>query len=90
MLESVSRGKSKTIHQHAIPLLDDNTYYAAAIHIGINNLPSNVKSTSDTCKDIIDTGLGCRNNNIGMISISSIVYSSKVNQALMQQVNGSA
>ena len=59
----------------------------AAIHVGINDLLSNVKSTNDICKDIIDISLRCRKNNIGMIFISSIAYSSKVNPASVQQLN---
>ena len=61
------------------------THDAAAIHVDINDLLSNVKSTNDICKDIIDVGLRCRNNNIGMIFISGIAYSSKVNPASIQQ-----
>ena len=39
-------------------------------------------------KILIDIGLRCRNNNIGMIFISSLAYSSKVNPASIQQWNG--
>ena len=34
--------KSRQLNHHTIPLLEDNTYNAAAIHFGINNLLSNV------------------------------------------------
>ena len=54
----------------------------------MKDLISNVKSTNDICKDIIDICLGHKNNNISMIFISSIAYSSKVNPASMQQLNG--
>ena len=72
---------------HTIPLLDDNTYDAAVIHVGINDLLCSFKSTNDICRDIIDIGLRCRNNNIGMIFISSIAYNFKVNAASIQQLN---
>ena len=39
-------------------------------------------------QNIIDIGLRWRNNNIGMIFVSSIAYSSKVNPASIQQLNG--
>ena len=73
---------------HTTPLLENDTYDAAAIHVGINDLLSKVKSTNDICKDIIDIGLRCKNNNIGMIFISSIAYSSKVNPVSIQQLYG--
>ena len=40
------------------------------------------------CKEIINIGLRCRNNNIVMVFISSIAYSSQVNPSLLQQLNG--
>ena len=87
-LESTSRGKRKTIQPSHNPFLDDTTYDEAAIHVSINNLLGNIKSTNDICKYIIDIGLRCRNNNISTIFISSIAYSSKVNPASIQQLNG--
>ena len=64
-LESISRGKSKTIKSPTILPLEDNTYDAVVIHVGINDLLSNVKSTNGIGKEIIGIGLRCRNNNIG-------------------------
>ena len=87
-LKDFQGAKAKQLNHHIIALLEDNTYDAAAIHVGINDLLTNVKSTNDICKDIIDIGLRCRNNNIVIIFISGIAYSSKVNPASMQQLNG--
>ena len=87
-LENVFRGKARQLNHHILPLLKDKTYDAAATHVGINDLFSNVKSTNDICENIIDIGLRCRNKNIGMIFISSIAYSSKVNSASVQLFNG--
>ena len=87
-LKAFPRAKARQLNHHAILLLEDNTYDAAAIHVGINDFLSNVKSTNDICKDITDIGLRCRNNNTGMIFISSIAYSSKVNPVSIQQLNG--
>ena len=78
---------ARQLNHGTITLLADNTYDATAIHVGINDLLSNVKSTNDICKDITDISLRCRNNNIGMIFISSVAYSSKVNLASVQQLN---
>ena len=80
--------KARQLNHCSIPLFEDNTRDAAVINVGINDLLSNVKSTNDIWKEIIDICLGYRNNNIGMIFISSIAYSSKVNPSLMQQLNG--
>ena len=49
--------------------------------ICLNNLLSKIKSINDIWKGVIDVGLRCRNNNIGMIFIWSIACSSKVNLA---------
>ena len=84
-LKAFPGAKARQLNHHTIPLLEDNTHDAAAIHVDINDLLSNVKSTNDICKDIIDVGLRCRNNSIGMIFISGIAYSSKVNPASIQQ-----
>ena len=73
--------KARQLNHHTVPLLEDNTYNAEAIHVDINDLHSNVTSTNNICRDIIDIGLRCRNNNIDMIFISSRAYSSKVNLA---------
>ena len=39
--------KARQLNHHTIPLLEDNAYDAAAIHVGINDFLSNVKSTND-------------------------------------------
>ena len=36
--------KTRQLNHHTIPLLEDNTYDVAAIHVGINDLLSNVKA----------------------------------------------
>ena len=87
-MKALPEAKERQFNHHTIPFLDDTTYDEAAIHVSINNLLGNIKSTNDICKYIIDIGLRCRNNNISMIFISSIAYSSKVNPASIQQLNG--
>ena len=86
-LKAFPGAKARQLNHYTIPLLEDNTYDGAIIHVGINDLQSNDKSTTDICKEIINIGLRCRNNNIGMIFISSIAYSSEVNSSLIQQLN---
>ena len=86
-LKAFPGAKARQLNHYTIPLLEDNTYDGAIIHVGINDLLSNDKSTNDICKEIIDIVPRCRNDNIGMIFISSIAYSSKVNPSLLQ-VNG--
>ena len=49
--------KTRQLNHHTIPLLENNTYDAAVIHVSINNLWSNIKSTNNICKDITDIGL---------------------------------
>ena len=87
-LKAFPGAKARQLNHYTIPLLEHNTYDAAAIHVGINDLLSNVKSTNNISKEIIDIDLRCRNNNIGMIFISSIVCSSKVNPSLIQELSG--
>ena len=70
--------KTRQLNHYTIPPLEDNTYDGAIIHVGINDLLSNDKSTNGICKEIID---------IGLIFISSLAYSSKVNSSLTQQLN---
>ena len=76
-LEKFPKEKARQLNYHTIHLLEDKTHDAAAINVGINNLRSNDKSTSHICKDIIDIGVRCRNNNIYMIFTSSIAFNSK-------------
>ena len=78
----------KARSNHTISVLEDSIYDAAAIRVGINDLPSNVKSTNEICKDTIDIELMCRTDNIDMIFISSIAHSSKAHSASIQHLNG--
>ena len=87
-LKAFPGAKARQLNHYTIPLLEDNTYDGAIIHVGIKDLLSNDKSTNDICKEIINIGLRCRKFNIGMNFISSIAYSSKVNPSLLQQLNG--
>ena len=79
--------KARQLNNHTISLLEDNSYNAAAIYVGINDLLSNVKSTNHISKDIIDICLSWINSNTGTIFISSIAYSSKVYPASIQRLN---
>ena len=47
-LKAFSGAKARQLN-HTILLLEDSTYDAAAIHVGINDLLSNIKSTNDIC-----------------------------------------
>ena len=87
-LKAFPLAKARQLNHHTVPLLEDNTYNAETIHVDINDLHSNVKSTNNICRDIIDIGLRCRNNNIDMIFISSIAYSSNVNLASIEELSG--
>ena len=84
-MKAFPEAKARRLNHYTIPLFEDNTYVGAIIHVCINDLPSYDKSTNDICKEIIDIGLRCRNNNIGMTFISSIAY---INPSLIQQLNG--
>ena len=78
------REKPNQFNHYIIPLLENDTHDAAVIHVGVNDLLSNVKLTNNVCKDIIDIGL----NNIGIFFISSLAYSPKVKPTSVQQLNG--
>ena len=56
-LKTFPAEKARQSNHHTIPLLEDKTYDAAAIHVGKKDLLSNVKSTNDICIDIIEIGL---------------------------------
>ena len=49
-LKAFLETKARQLNHYTIPLLEDNTYDAAAIHVSINDLLSNVKSTNNICK----------------------------------------
>ena len=87
-LKSFPGAKARHLNHYTLPLLEDNTYDGVAIHAGIKDLLRSVNSTNDICKDIMDIGLRCRNNSSGMIFVSSVAYSSKVNSASIQQLTG--
>ena len=81
---------AKQMAHHAIRILEEHQYDAAAIHVGINDLlksRTNI-SVSAIAKDIININLRCRNHNITTIFISSIVYSTKVSHRIIQKLNG--
>ena len=49
-LKAFLEAKARQLNHYTIPLLEDNTYDAAVIHVSINDLLSNVKSTNNICK----------------------------------------
>ena len=75
---------------HTIPILQEQYYDAARIHVEINDLPtsSSQKSVDEICDDIIQITLRCRSYNIATIFISSIACSTKVNLQLIRNLNG--
>ena len=77
------------LHHHTIPMLEEHQYNTAAIHDGINDIlkgmPNNV-TVDSICNDIFEVALRCRNDNIGEVFISSVAYSSKASNALIQQL----
>ena len=82
--------KANQLNHHTIPILEEHQCDAAAIHVGINDLlkgmPNNV-CVDSICNDILEIALRCRNHNIGEVFISSVAYSSKVSNELIQQLN---
>ena len=73
-LKTFKGAKARQLNHYTTPPLEDNTYDAAAIHVGIKALLN---------KHIIYIGLRCKNNNISMIFISSIAHSSNINPESM-------
>ena len=49
-------------------------------------MPHNV-TVDSICNDIVEIALRCRNHNVGEVFISSVAYSSKVSNELIQQLN---
>ena len=89
-LKSFPWSKANQLNHHTIPILEEHQYDAAAIHVGINDIlkgmPNNV-TVDSICNDILEIALRCRNHNIGEVFISSVAYSSKVSNELIQQLN---
>ena len=86
-LKSFPGCKAMQLDHHTIPILQEQYYDAAGIHVGINDLlnSSSKKSVDEICDDIIKIGLRCRSHNIATIFIS---YSTKVNLQLIRNLNG--
>ena len=89
-LKSFPGCKAMQLDHHTIPILQEQYYDAAGIHVGINDLlnSSSKKSVDEICDDIIKIALRCRSHNIATIFISSIAYSTKVNLQLIRNLNG--
>ena len=51
-------------------LLKDNTYDTAAMHVGVNDLRSNVKSTNEFCEEFMNIGLTYYLKSVGIRSFS--------------------
>ena len=83
-LKSFHGCKAMQLNHHTIPILQEQYYDAAGIHVGINDLlnSSSKKSVDEICDDIIKITLRCRSHNIATIFISSVAYSTKVNLQL--------
>ena len=89
-LKSFPGCKAMQLDHHTIPILQEQYYDAAGIHVGINDLlnSSSKKSFDGICDDIIKIALRCCSHNIATIFISSIAYSTKVNLQLIRNSNG--
>ena len=89
-LKSFPGCKAMQLDHHTIPILQEQYYDAAGIHVGINDLlnSSSKKSVDEICDDINKIALRCRSHNIATIFISSIAYSTKVNLQLIRNLNG--
>ena len=89
-LKSFPGCKATQLDHHTIPILQEQYYDAAGIHVGINDLlnSSSKKSVDEICDDIIKIALRCRSHNIVTIFMSSIAYSNKVNLQLIRNLNG--
>ena len=59
--QGVPRIKGKADGNHAIPILEEHQYDAAAIHVGINDLLKNHTNIDENAiaKDIINIALRC-------------------------------
>lgn len=69
--------------------MEEHSYDAALIHVGINDLLRN-KDNNDIeniAKNIIDFGLTCQRFKINKIFISAITFSKKINSNMLTQVN---
>ena len=89
-LKSFPGCKAVQLDHYTIPILQEQNYDPAGIHVGINDLlkSSSKKSVDEICGDIIEIALRCRSHNIATIFISSITYSIKVNLQLIRNLNG--
>ena len=89
-LKSFPGCKAMQLDHHTISILQEQYYDAAWIHVEINDLQnsSSKKSVHESCNDIIEIVLRCRSHNIATIIISSIAYSTKVNNQLIRNLNG--
>ena len=75
---------------HATPVLQEQYYDAAGIHVRINDLLclTKKKSVDEIYDNIIKTALRCCSHTIPTIFISSIAYNTKVNLQLIRNLNG--
>ena len=89
-LKSFHECKAMQLDHHTIPILPEQYYDAAGIHVGINDLlnSSSKKSIDKICDNIIKIALRCRSHNIATIFISSIAYNTKVNLQLILNLYG--
>ena len=89
-MKSFPASKANQLNHHTIPILEDDQYDAAAIHVGINDLPNGMPdnvTVGGICNGTLEIALRFRNRGIGKVFISSVAYSSKVSNELTQQLN---
>ena len=67
-LKSFPGCKAMQLDHHTIPILQEQYYDAAGIHVGINDLlnSSSKKRVDKICDDIIKIALRCRSQNIAI------------------------
>ena len=78
------------LDHHTIPILQEQYYNVAGIHVGIKDLlnTSSKKCIGEICDDIIKITLICRRHNIATIFISNIAYSTEESLQLIRNLTG--
>ena len=82
---------SKEILHYVNPTLESGNYDSAVLHFGVNYLPQNTISKSDSVENLIEnirkTAVKCMSHGVSRAFVSTIVRNKRIPESLLEEVN---
>ena len=86
-LNAIPGARAEKLNHCATFTLKDESPDVAIIHVGINDLLSRKQNVNEVADEIKNMAVKCRSYNVKQVALSGVVYSTKVNERLIEELN---